>query len=78
MNQADIEERMLSGEPFTYGSLCRWRGDQAGNRYLSRDDDRLVDRTIQKLRRKGLIAFERVGGKVIWSPTTPNPEGGEK
>ena len=30
------------------------------------DHDRLIDRTIQKLRRKGLIAFTREKGLVVW------------
>lgn len=55
MEAADnLEERMLSGEPFTYGELSE--------RYF----DRLVDRTIQKLRRKGQIAFKREKGRVVW------------
>jgi hypothetical protein len=63
MTKDEVEARILSGEPFTYGALCDWRlgtGDQGENR------DRLIDRSIQRLRRKGLIAFKREGGKVVW------------
>jgi hypothetical protein len=66
-NTDEIEKRMLSGEPFTYGELSREftpGGVEAHN-----DASRLVDRTIQKLRRKGLIAFTREGGKVVWRAT---------
>lgn len=56
-----IETRMLSGEPFTYGGLASaFEGQGPG------DVSRLVDRTIQKLRKKGLIAFKRQGRDVIW------------
>lgn len=57
----DLERRMLSGEPFTYSGI------QAERR--GREPDRVVDRTIQKLRRKGLIAFHRVGRECIWRAT---------
>ncbi|CCG43355.1 hypothetical protein [Magnetospirillum molischianum] len=54
-----IENRMLSGEPFTYGDLCRYfdNGEKHG---------RLIDQIIQRLRKKGMIAFTRVGRQVIW------------
>ena len=57
-----IESRMSDGTPFTYGALCRLPG-------LHRDDDRLPDKTIQKWRRKGWIAYERIGRDTIWSLT---------
>ena len=53
-----IDARMLSGEPFTYCGLCVTFG---------RDCSRLIDRTIQKLRKLGLITFRRDGRDVIWS-----------
>jgi len=67
----DIEARMLSGEPFSYGGLCEWRAERDEGAIKTRmpDHDRLIDRTIQKLRRKGLIAFTREGGKIVWRPT---------
>jgi hypothetical protein len=62
----DIERRMLSGEPFTYGGLVTARARQ-GKGGQTGDSDRLIDRTIQKLRRRGLIAFTRANGSVVWS-----------
>lgn len=63
---------MLSGEPFNYSGLCAARkstfvGDDV---FLHGDHDRLIDRTIQKLRRKGLISFKRERGLVIWTPVS--------
>lgn len=53
-----IEARMKSGEPFTYGMLCAVAGG---------DDDRLVDKTIQRWRRKGWVGMEgRVGRAPRW------------
>jgi hypothetical protein len=57
-----IERRMVSGEPFTYGELCRLPG-------LGRDDDRLADKTIQRWRRKGWISFIRFDRSPLWSLT---------
>ena len=54
-----VEARMLSGEPFTYGDLSDERG-------TARDSDRLLDRTIQRLRKRGLIAWRREEGRVVW------------
>lgn len=70
MTQQEIEARMLSGEPFTYGALSEWRAsiEQGAIRTRVLDHDRLIDRTIQKLRRKGLIAFTREAGSVVWRP----------
>jgi hypothetical protein len=76
VTQQDLEERMLSGEPFTYGALCEWRAEreQGAVRTKNYDHDRLVDRTIQKLRRAGKISFTREGGKVVWRPAAePRP-----
>ena len=56
-----IESRMTTG-PFTYGELCVELGDL-------QDQGRLADKTIQKWRRRGWIAFERVKGRVVWSLT---------
>lgn len=56
-----LEARMLSGEPFTYGGLCAERGDKL-------DKGRMIDKAIQRLRRRGLIAFIREGRNVVWRP----------
>lgn len=60
-----IEARMASGEEFTFQQL--WLSFETGN-----DQEnvyRLVDRTIQKWRKAGLISFVRQGNRVIWSLT---------
>lgn len=63
-----LEARMLSGEPFTYSGLSAARKQTFTGEDIFRDGDhdRLIDRTIQKLRRKGLIAFTRERGRVVW------------
>jgi DNA-binding transcriptional regulator PaaX len=58
----EIEARMATGQPFTYGSLCRTAGQP-------QDPDRAVDKAIQKWRRKGWIALTREGRQVVWSLT---------
>ena len=60
--QEALIDRMLSGEPFTYGALASLRNG---------DKDRLVDKTIQKLRRAGKIAFAREEGRVVWRVVAP-------
>ena len=67
----EIEARMLSGEPFTYGGLVS-RRSKLGEGGVCGDDDRLIDRTIQKLRRRGLISFQRAGNVTTWSLTLPS------
>ena len=67
MKTEKLVARMLNGEPFTYGDLARKFAP--GKTEAHHDSNRLVDRTIQKLRRKGLITFKREGGKVIWQAT---------
>ncbi len=65
-----LEERMLNGEPFTYGQLCKDFGEhEYGSGY-----DRRIDATIQKLRKKGKIAFKREGGAVVWRAVSPAGE----
>lgn len=78
LERAEIERRMLSGEPFTYGELSEWRAsiEQGAIRWTHLDHDRLIDRTIQKLRRKGLIAFERTKGRVVWTAVAARPPDG--
>lgn len=57
----DLEVYMLSAPPFTYGDVCKARETD--------DTDRLIDRTIQRLRRKGFIAYRREGRRTVWSAT---------
>lgn len=64
-----LEPRMLSGEPFTYGGLRDAFGDA-----VREDRTRLIDRTIQKLRRKGLITYRREGGAVVWRIVQEQPQ----
>ena len=56
--QQELITRMLGGESFTYGGLASLR--KGG------DHDRLIDKTIQKLRRAGKIAWAREAGRVVW------------
>lgn len=60
-----IEARMANGEPFSFHQL--WvplcGGDSNHPAY------RLADRTIQRWRRKGWIAFVRIGRDTVWSLT---------
>lgn len=49
-----LEDRMLSGEPFTWSQI----GGTAE-----------VDRTIQRLRKQGLITFTREGRNCVWRAT---------
>jgi hypothetical protein len=53
-----IEARMLNGAEFTFKGLC----DRYGEEHY-----RLIDRTIQKLRRAGKISYRREGRDFIWS-----------
>ena len=61
INQTDLEDLILnSGRSWTYKGLCvNFNADPT--------QAMQIDRTLQKLRRKGLIAFERVGRLVHWS-----------
>ena len=68
--QAQLIQRMLKGDPFTYSSLCVYRGVRLEGRQCAYDEDRLVDRTIQKLRKAGKITFTREGRSVVWRPVT--------
>jgi hypothetical protein len=66
--QAQLELRMLSGEPFIYGRLSAWAEAVFG---FDEAETRLVDKTIQKLRRRGAVAFERRGRDVVWTACAP-------
>ena len=60
---SEIETFMLKAENgFTYGELVlKFSPKEA--------ETRLCDRTIQKARRKGWIAFQREGARTVWRPT---------
>ena len=66
--QEQLVLRMLSGEPFIYGRLSAWAEAALG---FDEAETRLVDKTIQRLRRRGAIAFERRGRDVVWTATAP-------
>lgn len=55
---AQMKSEMLSGAPFTYMGLSMKYFQEAGSR--------IVDREIQKMRRKGLIDYERRDGRPEW------------
>lgn len=55
-----IMDRMASGQSFTFSQLWHSAGDE---------NYRLVDRLIQKWRRKGWISFDRVGRECVWNMT---------
>lgn len=58
----EIEARILGGRPFTHGDLCaEFSGRGCDELY------RVVDKVVQRLRRKGKIAFKREGRFVVWS-----------
>lgn len=63
-SKAAIEARLLSGEPFTFGEVVQW-----ANREFADEQYREVDKAIQRLRRRGLIAFERKGARIEWTRT---------
>jgi hypothetical protein len=63
IDKATIEARMLSGKPFTYMELCKTHSKD-------NDNDRLIDRTIQRLRRAGKIYMTREGRYVVWRVKT--------
>lgn len=60
-----VEDVIFSGLPFTYMVLSGANDDAGGDE----SKDRLADRTIQKYRRKGMIAFTREGRNVVWTLT---------
>jgi hypothetical protein len=61
INQRDLEDLILHGSrSWTYQGLCT-------NFNADPIQAMQIDRTLQKLRRKGLIKMERVGKLVHWS-----------
>lgn len=57
--QANLEATILNGSEHSYAALCSLYDADATNAMQ-------IDRTLQKLRRKKLIAFRRDGKEVIW------------
>lgn len=64
--KTEIESRMLSGEPFSYGTLCASFRAMHRRVFDQVQGDRLIDQTIQKLRKSGKIRGERHGRGFIW------------
>ena len=61
-----VEKRMLSGDPFTYGELVAIHAKDGGDE----GKDRLVDKTIQRWRRKGWVEIcGRRGKAPLWHLT---------
>lgn len=62
-----VERRILSGDTFTYSDLCAVVVREGGNE----TKDRTADRTVQRLRKRGLISFFRQRGSKapIWTLT---------
>lgn len=59
-----IEQRIYECNTFTYALISEWANSKLG---IDEVEDRCVDRTIQRLRRNGKIAFIRRGKQVVWS-----------
>ena len=68
-----IEDFIMARLPATYGrlcaELCKSEGDYAW---------RMIDRGLQRLRKRGAISFVRTGNKITWSPLPQHPAKGEK
>lgn len=59
LNQAELETLITNGMTWTYSGLIEYYfGDQT--------QAMQIDRTLQKLRRAGKIAFKRSGRNVYW------------
>ena len=72
INQIELEDNilLLAGrfEGTSYHELCvRYDASPKGQMQ--------IDRTLQKLRRRGQIKFERRGREVVWFPIPYVPEG---
>jgi hypothetical protein len=57
-----FEVRMLSGKPFNTEDFKREFG-------TDNDVSRLIERTVHKLYRKGLLKYERKGLQLTWVAT---------
>lgn len=59
INQAELERIITNGEKHSYRSLRE--------HFLADQTQAMqIDRTLQKLRRNGIIAFKRTGHIVLW------------
>lgn len=62
MTRDECDALILSSLPATFIQLCaKARGEHW----------RTIDRGLQRLRKRGLIAFKREGRSVIWSKVAP-------
>ena len=57
--QADLEQLILNGRSHTYKGLCDLYG-------ANETQAMQIDRTLQKLRRNGVIRYKRDGARVVW------------
>lgn len=61
---AEVAEFVLSGREFTYMEACAALSIDA-------DKSRVIDRALQKLRRKGVIEFVRIRKRgCVWKKTS--------
>jgi hypothetical protein len=60
-----VEDRIFSGEPFTFMDLQFLCEDVEG----MKDGWRVADVAMQRNRRKGFTTFHRQGREVIWNLT---------
>lgn len=61
-NLSELEAYMLSGRPFTFQGACA---------AFRTTEWRVIDRTIQRLRKRGAIAYTRAGREVVWCRVAP-------
>lgn len=64
IDQKQLEAHITNGGKHSYASL---RSDFKADAKQSMQ----IDRTLQKLRRKGKIGFTRAGRTVLWQAVTP-------
>ncbi len=70
LNQADLELYILTFGPHTYMSLCEHFVYVGGQAHAD-EQCRQIDRTLQKLRRKGKLMLTRSGKDQIWTAIKP-------
>jgi hypothetical protein len=63
-----LEHRMLGGDPFSHHDPPAPSAPVSG-RFVP-EPERLIDRAIQRFRRKGWISFKHEGGRVVWRWTS--------
>lgn len=56
--KAQMTDRIMTGKSFTFQSLH--------GQYTEKSAYRIADRLIQKMRRDGLIVFNREGRQAVW------------